>query len=288
MDKKHIHHIDPPIYIFSGGKGLPANSIVESLLVQFPENKIPVKIIPDITDKVALERELEEVSSSGGVIVHTMVNQQLRDHLTSRCRELGILQFDLIGDLIHYLSDILKKKPLSEPGLFRKLNLAYFDRIEAIEYTIASDDGLNPKSMHNADIILTGVSRTGKTPLSIYLAMLGWKVANVPLVHGIEPPEDLFQADPKRVFGLDLSTNRLISHRNKRLSDFGFEYSTSYTNPKEIRSELDYALSVFRKGGFTVIKVTNKPVESIANEIIEALTSRFHEHSRKTGRGNQG
>jgi regulator of PEP synthase PpsR (kinase-PPPase family) len=277
------NNIDLLIYVFSGGKGLPANSILESLLVQFPENKIPVKIIPNITDIESLDKGLEEVNSCGGIIVHTMIDHRLREHLISRCKELGIQQFDLIGDLIIYLTSILQREPLNEPGLYRKMNLEYFDRIDAIEYTIASDDGLNPKSIHDADIILTGVSRTGKTPLSIYMAMLGWKVANVPLVKGIEPPEDLFLADPKRVFGLDISTNRLVSHRIKRLSDFGFDNSTSYTEPKGIRSELDFAQSVFRKGGFTVIKVTNKPIESVANEIIEVLTSHFHEHSRKTG-----
>lgn len=277
------HKLDPPIYVFSGGKGLPANSLVESLLVQFPENKIPVKIIPDITNTERLDRAIEKVRASGGIIVHSMIDQQIRDLLRRRCMKLGIHEFDLVGDLIAYLSFLLKREPLNEPGLFRKMNLAYFDRIEAIEYTIASDDGLNPKSLHDADIVLTGVSRTGKTPLSIYMAMLGWKVANVPLVEGIEPPEDLFTVDPKRVFGLDISTSRLVSHRKKRLSDFGYDRSTSYIEPKGIRSELDYAHSIFRKGGFTVIQVTNLPVESIANEIIEVLTSHFHEHSRKAG-----
>lgn len=280
---KKSNHIDPPIYVFSGGKGLPANSLLESLLVQFPENKIPVKIIPDIRDEKSLEKGIQEVHKDGGIIVHTMVNQEIRKLLVARCKGLGIREFDLVGDLIAYLSAVIKQEPINEPGLFRRLNLEYFDRIEAIEYTIESDDGLNAKSIHDADIVLTGVSRTGKTPLSIYLAMLGWKVANVPLVHGVDPPEDLFLVDPKRVFGLDISTTRLVTHRNKRLSDFGFDASTGYTDPGSIRKERDYAHSIFRKGGFSVVKVTNKPIESVANEIIEALSAFFHEHSRKTG-----
>lgn len=288
MTRNMNHKSDPPIFVFSGGKGLPANSLVESLLVQFPENKIPVKIIPDIASLESLEKGLEKVRDCGGIIVHTMIDQGLRETLISRCRQLGIHEFDLIGNLITHLCGMMNSEPLNEPGLFRKMNLEYFDRIEAIEYTMASDDGLNPRSLHNADIVLAGVSRTGKTPLSMYLAMLGWKVANVPLVHGIDPPPDLFQVDPKRVFGLDITPNRLMSHRKKRLSDFGYDQSTSYTEPKGIRSELDYALSVFRTGGFAVIKVTNKPIESVANEIIEVLTSHFHEHSRKTGNSKQG
>ena len=269
--------------MFSGGKGLPTHSIVKSILVQFPENKIPVKIMPDIMDIRSLEKGIREVWASGGFIVHSMVDRQMRERLVSRCREYGIREFDMVGNLFLYLTTLLKQEPLNEPGLFRKMNLEYIDRIEAIEYTISSDDGLNPQSIHEADIVLTGISRTGKTPTSMYMSMLGWKVANVPLVQGIEPPEDLFLVDPDRVFGLDISTNRLVTHRKKRLSDFGYDDSTSYIDPRTIRNELDYALSVFRRGGFSVIKVTNKPIESVANEIIEILTLRFHEQSRKKG-----
>jgi regulator of PEP synthase PpsR (kinase-PPPase family) len=283
MDETLNNNMDLPIYVFSGGKGLPGHNIVESLLVQFPENKIPIKIIPNIMDRESLDKGILEVSNSGGIIVHTMVNRELSDHLVSQCKDMRIREFDLVGNLISYISEILGQKPVNEPGLFRKMNLEYFDRIEAIEYTIASDDGLNPKSIHDADIVLTGISRTGKTPTSMYLAMLGWKVANVPLVQGIEPPEDLFLVDPNRVFGLDISTNRLVSHRKKRLSDFGYADSSRYIEPKAIRSELDFSYSIFRKGGFKVIQVTNKPIESVANEIIEGLSSHFKEQSRKTG-----
>ncbi|MCK5694144.1 MAG: kinase/pyrophosphorylase [Bacteroidales bacterium] len=275
--------MDTIIYVFSGGKGLPTHSIVKSILVQFPENKIPVKIIPDIRDIRGLEKGIREVWVSGGFIVHSMVDRKIRERLVSRCREYGIREFDLVGNLFIYLTSLLKQEPLNEPGLFRKMNLEYNDRIEAIEYTIASDDGLNAKSIHDADIVLTGISRTGKTPTSMYMAMLGWKVANVPLVLGIEPPEDLFMIDPDRVFGLDISTNRLVTHRKKRLSDFGYDDSTSYIDPRTIRTELDYALAVFRRGGFSVIKVTNKPIESVANEIIEILSLRYNEQSRKKG-----
>ena len=283
MDEALNHHIDPNIYVFSGGKGLSANSIVQSVLVQFPENRIPLKIIPFIMDGESLEKGIQEVNNSGGLIVHSMVNREIRELLVARCKEFGILEFDLMGNLITHLSAILKQEPVNEPGLLRKMNLEYYDRIEAIEYTIASDDGLNPKSIHDADIVLTGISRTSKTPTSVYLAMLGWKVANVPLVQGIEPPEDLFLVDPGRVFGLDINTTRLVSHRIKRLSDFGHDDSTEYINPKAIRNELDYALSIFRRGGFTVIKVTNKPIESVANEIIEILSLNYSEQSRRKG-----
>jgi regulator of PEP synthase PpsR (kinase-PPPase family) len=143
MDETLNNIIDPPIYVFSGGKGLPANNLIRSVLVQFPENKIPVKIIPDITDMESLEEGIRKVSSGGGIIVHTLLDKKLKTLLVSRCKEIGI-----------------------------------------------------------------------------------------------------------RVFGLDISTNRLVSHRKKRLSDFGFADSNGYKEPRAIRSELDYAYSIFRRGGY--------------------------------------
>lgn len=283
MSAKRNSQKDPHIYVFSGGKGLPTHSIVKSILVQFPDNKIPIKIMPDIQDVESLEKGIRKVWRNGGFIVHSMVDRKIRELLVDRCREYGIREFDMVGNLFIYLSSLLKQEPLNEPGLFRKMNLEYIDRIEAIEYTISSDDGLNSKSICDADVVLTGISRTGKTPTSMYMAMLGWKVANVPLVQGIEPPKELFLVEPERVFGLDISTNRLVTHRKKRLSDFGYDESTPYIDPRTIRSELDYAMSVFRRGGFSVIKVTNKPIESVANEIIEILALRFDEQSRKRG-----
>jgi len=244
-----------------------------------------VKIIPDVVNLEKLEKGLEEVAASGGILVHTMVDRHLRETLIKKCRERGITEFDMIGNLMTYLRGVLGQEPINEPGLYRKMNLEYFDRIEAIEYTMTSDDGLNLKSILDADIVLTGTSRSGKTPTSIYLAMLGWKVANVPLIPGMEPPAELFEVDPRRVFGLDISVNRLLSHRRKRLSDFGITRSTEYIEPRALRLELDYAQSVFRRGGFTVVNVTDKPIESVANEILEMLSSQFDEQSRKTGGG---
>lgn len=272
-----------PVYIFSGGKGLPANGIVQSVLAQYPESKIPVQIIPDILDDKQLKMAIDKVATTGGIILHTMVDEKRRELLINTCKEKKIETIDLMGDLISYISGLLKQAPLNEPGLFRKLNLEYFDRIEAIEYTIASDDGLNPRSIHEADIILTGPSRSGKTPTSIYLAMLGWKVANIPIVAGTDPPGDLFKVDPKRVFGLDISIQRILSHRKKRLKDFGIEDGTNYIDPRAIRQELDYAQAIFRRNGFAVINVTNKPIESVANDIIGILSRHFDEQSRKTG-----
>jgi regulator of PEP synthase PpsR (kinase-PPPase family) len=140
---------------------------------------------------------------------------------------------------------------------------------------MAHDDGQQANKIKNADIILTGVSRTGKTPLSIYMAMFGWKVANVPIVPGVEPPQTLYEVDPRRVFSLDISIVFLIAQRSNRISRLGISEDTDYVNRRKVRDELDAAKKVCEKGGFTLINVSNKPIEYSANRIITMVTDRF-------------
>jgi regulator of PEP synthase PpsR (kinase-PPPase family) len=161
--------------------------------------------------------------------------------------------------------------------LYRLSNIAYFKRVEAIDFTLKVDDGQNPEKINQADIVLTGVSRTGKTPLSVYLAMFGWKVANVPLVPGIDPPEELFRADQGRIFGLNISSVYLIAQRANRVRSLHMSEDSDYINQRKVREELEYARRIFEKGGFTEIQITNKPIESSANEILTILTSRYNQ-----------
>jgi len=264
-----------PIYIVSGGKGLAGDAVVQSVLIQFPNNKIPVIIVPDILNQQKIDEVISKALATGGAIVHTMVDPDARKMLIDSCVKRGVNHFDLVGDLSDYLSNLLNTKPISKPGLYRLSNIAYFQRVEAIDFTLKVDDSQNPERISQADIVLTGVSRTGKTPLSVYLAMFGWKVANVPLIPGIEPPVELFKADPSRVFGLNISSIYLISQRANRVKSLHMDIDTDYINTKKVGEELTYARRIFEKGGFTEIQITNKPIESSANEILNLLTSRF-------------
>lgn len=271
----------PHIYVVSGGKGLAGDAVVKSLLVQFPNHRIPVTIVPDILSDEGARKTVHEAKMNNGLVVHTMVDKQMRSTVNRYCNEMNVPSFDLMGNLSDYLSQQLKTEPINQPGLFRKLHQEYFDRIKAIEYTLNTDDGMNPDRLHHSDIILTGISRTGKTPLSVYLAMFGWKVANVPLVNNIPPPDELFKVDPKRVFGLSISMNTLIEQRRRRVATMGAFDHRSYLDPSEIILELDYATKIFRRGGFTTIDVTNKPIESSANEIVKFINERFDFMDRK-------
>jgi [pyruvate, water dikinase]-phosphate phosphotransferase / [pyruvate, water dikinase] kinase len=267
--------IVPDIFIVSGGKGLTGDYVVKTLLAQFPDFKITTTILADVHSEEDARKAVQTALQAEGVIVHTMVDKRLRVAVNSICHELGVPSFDLMGQLSDFLTCELGVEPISKPGLFRKTNQAYFDRVSAIEYTLSADDGMNPDGILRADIVLTGISRTGKTPLSVYLAMFGWKVANVPLVNGIEPPEELFKADSNRIFGLSINIHTLIAQRKRRVAQMGNFDSNYYLNPRLVNEELEFAHRQFRKGGFTIIDVSNKPIESTANEILNHIQQRF-------------
>ena len=280
MDQSN-HETYAPIYVVSGGRGLSGNHMVQALLIQYPENKIPVIIVPGVlTEEQVLEVVLK-AKSDGGLIAHTMVNPFLRKSINTLCIEHGVKVIDFMGKLARHLDETLKVEPLKHPGLYRELNQQYFDRIDSIDYTLSHDDGLSPERLNQADIILTGVSRSGKTPLSIYLSMFGWKVANIPLVNGIQPPDELFEVDPRRVFGLNISTRQLIAHRKKRLQSWNNYQNETYVDEQAVREEIRHALFVFEKGGFTILNVSNKPIETTANEIMNLMAERFTQQGRK-------
>ncbi len=270
-----------PIYVVSGGKGLAGHTMVHSLIIQYPDNRIPVHVFPNVQSEERIREVVQKVKSAGGIIAHTMVNNVLRKILIRECEENEVRHIDFMGPLANFLEEELGLRSVNVPGLYRRINSQYFDRIEAIEYTLNHDDGLNPKRLNQAEIILTGVSRSGKTPLSVYMSMFGWKVANVPLIKGIEPPAELFQIDPNRVFGLSISLSHLISQRHKRLQQMGDDSNARYIDSISVREELRYANFIFDKGGFTKINVTNKPVETTANEIIGLISERFGHQDRK-------
>ena len=270
MEKKIV-----PIYIVSGGKGIAGHTMVHSLLIQYPDHKLPVSVIPEVQNQKKIDELIERVKRTGGVVTHSMVNKELRLALIESCRKNGIREIDFMGPLADYLEEEMGLKSINVPGLYRRINAMYFNRIEAIEFTLNHDDGLNTERLFDAEIILAGVSRSGKTPLSVYMSMFGWKVANVPLVKGIDPPQELFQIDPGRVFGLYLNTSHLISQRVKRLSNLSGFHNEDYTDQRKVTEELQYANLIFERGKFTKINVTNKPIETSANEIIGYISERY-------------
>ncbi len=265
-----------PIYIVSGGVGASGEQVVHTVLAQFPGSDVPVITTANVRQESQIEAVLLQAKESGGAVVHTLVEHELRNYLTTRVQELEIPSFDLMGDLLSWITSNTGQPPAEKPGLYRRLHKDYFERVSAIEYTMAHDDGKHPQGWQQADILLIGVSRAGKTPLSLYLSVLGWKVANVPFVNGVTLSQELFKMDNRRVIGLTIEPVQLLIHRQKRQIRLGAPGHTDYTDPDAIQDEIDTALEFCRRHNFSLINVTDKSIETSADEIIRLMTRRFH------------
>ncbi|MFV2072796.1 MAG: pyruvate, water dikinase regulatory protein [Thermoanaerobaculales bacterium] len=261
------------VYVVSGGMGTSGEQVALTALAQFGEVDVPVAIVPRIRTVDELRGVVERAVASNGVIIHTLVDAGLREELVTAAREQHVVELDVTGPVLDVFAKMLGREPLGKPGLYRKIREDYFRRIDAIEFAVRHDDGRNCAELGDADIVLTGVSRAGKTPLAMYLAMRGYKTANVPLVKNIEPPAELFDIKRGRVVGLTLDPDRLVSYRRRRQRDLGASDSTAYSDPREIFQEIEYAREVFRKGRFSTIDITAKPIEESADEVV-ALVSR--------------
>lgn len=247
---------------------------MHTVLAQFPDSRVPVITIGNVRQAEQIAQAVEEARSKGGTIVYTLVDRELNEVLVEMAAAAGVTAIDLMGPLLSHLAQVLGREPLGQPGLYRQLHKDYFDRVAAIEYTMAHDDGKDPAAWDRAEILLVGVSRTGKTPISLYLSVLGWKVANLPLVPGVSPPEELFRLDPRRVIGLTIEPGQLLLHRQQRQRRLGATIHSPYVDPETVFEELEEARRFFRKHGFAVIDVTDRPIESSADEVIRRI-SRF-------------
>ena len=269
-----------PIVIVSGGAGASAEQVVHTVLAQFPSITLPVVTVAHVRSIRQIRDVVDQVRVHGGFIVHTLVDAALREAMNALGKDSGIVTIDLMGDLFNTLSAVLGQEPLGEPGLYRQLNREYFERVAAIEFSMAHDDGRNLQGLKGADIVLLGVSRVGKTPLSMYLSVLGWKVANVPFIKDQSFPEEVFEVERGRVVGLVIDPQRLMNHRKVRHERIAGTQHSSYVDPGMIFEELEQSRRLFRQKGFSLIDVSNKPLETSADEIIALISKRFSQQRR--------
>jgi regulator of PEP synthase PpsR (kinase-PPPase family) len=270
----------PAVFIISGGAGALGKHVARIAVSQFPGLNPSVIVFPQVSRPDQLPPIMAQVAERRGVVIHTMVDAGMRVALEACARELGVETIDTVGDALGRLAELFGRVPVGQPGLYQRQHDVYLDRIKAIEYTVDHDDGRSPHELHEAEVILTGVSRVGKTPLSIYLSVLGWRVANVPLVKDIPPPRQLFEVDRRRVVGLTIGTEVLSHHRRWRQQAFQGNAHQSYYEEDELEEELAYARKIFRQGGFAVINVTNKPIEETADQVIALITRYFEQQVR--------
>jgi regulator of PEP synthase PpsR (kinase-PPPase family) len=262
----------PPIFIVSGGVGTSGEQIVHTLLAQFPDIQAPVITFGNIRSVDQIAQVVARAKHKAGLIVHTLIDSDLREFLIQQAEQEGVWAIDLMGDLMSWMISNYGQEPLGVPGLYRQLNKDYFERVSAIEFSMAHDDGKDPSGWPRADIVLVGVSRTGKTPLSLYLSVLGWKVANIPLVPEIPTPAGLYELDPRRVIGLTIEPGQLLLHRQHRQRNLGVAGASAYTDPAQIHEEIQQSRKLFHQAGFAMINVTDKPIETCTDEIIRTIT----------------
>jgi [pyruvate, water dikinase]-phosphate phosphotransferase / [pyruvate, water dikinase] kinase len=262
----------PTILIISGGAGASAEQLIHTVLAQFPDSPVQVLTVSNVRFASQIDEAVDQARALGATLVHTLVDPGLRAHLVAQSQKQAVTEIDLMGPLIDQLAQATGQEPLSQPGLYRKLNKAYFERVAAIEYTIRHDDGQHPEAWPQAEVLLLGVSRSGKTPLSLYLSVLGWRAANLPLVPGLNLPAELFQIERRRVLGLKIEAGQLVAFRQQRQQRLGVSGPSDYTNLEKIYEELEYAAKIYRQNGFTTIQVTDKPIESVADEVIRLIS----------------
>jgi regulator of PEP synthase PpsR (kinase-PPPase family) len=261
----------PPVFIVSGGVGSSGEHIVNTVLAQFPDAGVPVVIVGNVRTPDQVGSAIEQAEKDGGIIVHTMVDAGLRAMLKDLALKRRVPEIDLMGPLMDLLSAALGREPEGRPGLYGELRRDYFERISAMDYTISHDDGRGPGEWNKADVLIIGVSRTGKTPLSVYLSVLGWRVANCPIVPGVPLPGELSAVESSRVVGLTIDPERLLIIRRRRLAAIGANPRTEYTDPARVEEEMREARRIFRSQGFWVLDMTDRTIEAGADEIIRRV-----------------
>jgi regulator of PEP synthase PpsR (kinase-PPPase family) len=260
------------LHIVSDSTGETAQRLVVALEAQFPDQPFAEIRHPRVESVEDLHIAVQQARGRPAVMVYTLVGSELRDAMRQLCRRARVHYCDLLGHPIDSISRVAGVAARMEPGARAPLDASYFKRIEAIEFAVKYDDGVG-RGLDEADVVLVGVSRTSKTPLSIYLGYLGHKAANVPVVRGIELPEELFEIDPVKIVGLTIDAERLLDIRTARVRSMGASRKR-YAELEVIYAELEEATAVHRRLGCPVIDVSELSVEETAMRILRLVEKR--------------
>jgi hypothetical protein len=259
------------IYLIGEGTGETINRIAKASLAQFNRDNIEVKSFFLVTDETYVSRIIKSAAEDDALVAFSIVQPNLRDFLIKQSDKRGVKAIDVIGSFIVQLSVFLKEKPLEIPGRQYILDEEYFRRIEAINFSVKHDDGKLPQGMKLADLILIGLSRTGKTPLATYMANQGWKVANVPVHEDMETPPELYDVDQRKVFGLTISVESLVKLREARLKQLGLEPEARYADPVKVFEEIEWCKQFYKKHPrWRIVDVSNRAIEEVAASIVNA------------------
>ena len=262
------------LHLLSDSTGETLENIAKAALAQFDDVEVLRHFWPMVRSETHLERILGEIAQNPGLVIFTLVNPEIRRTLEARCRAIGLPAVAPLDPVNHALSSMLGQEMKARPGRQHTLDAAYFARVDAIQFTIAHDDGVNWENWEEADIVLAGVSPTSKTPTAIYLANRGYKVANIPIVPESPPPATLFALRHPMVVGLTTSPERLIQVRRNRLLSLNQQNETAYVEQEAVQREVAYARRMFADNGWPVIDVTRRSIEETAAAIITLCNER--------------
>ncbi len=260
------------IYVISDSVGETAQQVTKAAISQFKINEeCEIRRFPYVMDENFLLEILEGGKNEDAIIVYTLVDENLLNVTKKFCEKENLSNIDLMTPILKEIANKTQMKPKREPGIIRKLDESYFKRVEAIEFAVKYDDGKDPRGILKSDIVLVGISRTSKTPLSMYLANKNIKVANVPLVPEIPIPKEVFEIDNKKIIGLTNTPEKLNQIRAERLKALGLSSNANYANLDRILQELDYSEQVMKKIGCPVIDVSSKAIEETAGIILDII-----------------
>jgi len=260
--------------MLSDSTGETLENIAKAALAQFDGVEIIKHFWPMVRSETHLNRILVEVADNPGLVIFTLVNNDIRTRLERECRHLGLPVVPALDAVTDALSNMLGQEAKARPGRQHILDAAYFARVEAIQFTIAHDDGIGWENWEEADIVLAGVSRTSKTPTSIYLANRGYKTANIPIVPESPPPNSLFHLKNPLVVGLITGASRLVQVRRNRLLSLNQAPETDYVDEEAVKRETQFARRMFSDNDWPVIDVTRRSIEESAAAIINFYNDR--------------
>jgi regulator of PEP synthase PpsR (kinase-PPPase family) len=274
MEKEEIR-----IIIISDGTGETASLMTKAAVIQFSDREINYTRYKNIRTQAQIEAIYQDAATDKDIVVYTLVSPELRKFTHEVAMKRGVPSIDLLGPLLNSLAAFFESKPGAQPGLTHSVNENYFKRIAAMEYTIHHDDGKYVEGLNEADIVILGISRTSKTPLSMYLSMQGYKVCNIPLVRGIPLPEQLQTVDPNKIICLTIQAEVLHTIRKARLERLGKDprdhTNESYASMEHVVDDIEYATEIFKQNRkWPVFDVSGKALEETAAEVIRIISAR--------------
>src|SRR5437016_10510151 len=261
------------IFVVSDATGATAEHVLQAALAQFEAENVEIERRPQTRTIEQIRQVIDEARESGAMVVHTMASTGLRREIYLRATERRVHSVDLLGNVLSDLSAFLGAPPGGVPGGLHRFDENYYRRMDALTFVVKHDDGLGLEDLGRAEIVLVGISRTSKTPLSIYLAVRGYFVANVPIVYNVEPPAALFKVKQRKVVGLRMDPMRLRNIREQRLKSFRGDARQAYTDAHMVQQEVAYSDEMFKRASWPVVDTSLKSLEETAVEVVSLATN---------------